>query len=392
MNAKKLKNFAVILAVTAGCAGGSGNGGEKPAKVDNPVPEAALTTITLTVQAVSRLGIEITEVARQNLARRRTYGGEIIGPSGRSPLITAPQAGMLWPAESGEFPSAGERVAKGQALCRLILLPNAQNFLGAREEVDIRKTELETARASLERARQLLTDEAGSQRRVEEAEAALAVAQAAYSSAVNRLNVLLGKAGDAGGQPAALVVRSPVNGVVRQVHGAKGQVMAAAAALVEVADLDPVWVRIALYVGDLAKIDPQQPALIWGMGGAEPAQKTQATPVAAPFSAESASASAALFYELPNRDGEFFPGQKVNAQVEWKTAEESLTIPYSAIIYDINGGTWVYESTSDSVFVRQRVEVDFISGDRAALRQGPPPGTKIVATGALELFGTEFWK
>ncbi len=40
--------------------------------------------------------------------------------------------------------------------------------------------------------------------------------------------------------------------------------------------------------------------------------------------------------------------------------------------------------------VRQRVFVDRIVGDLAALTSGPKPGVKVVSTGAAELFGTEF--
>jgi hypothetical protein len=59
-------------------------------------------------------------------------------------------------------------------------------------------------------------------------------------------------------------------------------------------------------------------------------------------------------------------------------------------LYDIHGGTWVYEQTAPQTFVRRRVEVQFIDQERAILAQGPSAGAKIVTQGAAELFGTEF--
>lgn len=69
---------------------------------------------------------------------------------------------------------------------------------------------------------------------------------------------------------------------------------------------------------------------------------------------------------------------------------KQLAVPYSALIYDIKGGTWVYTNPEPRTFVRQRVEVDDIEGDVAFLEEGPPVGTVVVSVGVAELYGTEF--
>ena len=65
-------------------------------------------------------------------------------------------------------------------------------------------------------------------------------------------------------------------------------------------------------------------------------------------------------------------------------------VPYGAVLYDAKGDTWVYTSPEALVFVRQQIEVDYVSGDRAVLSSGPAAGTKVVTVGAAELFGAEF--
>jgi hypothetical protein len=65
-------------------------------------------------------------------------------------------------------------------------------------------------------------------------------------------------------------------------------------------------------------------------------------------------------------------------------------VPYSALIYDPQGNTWIYTSIEPRTFVRHRVAVDFIQGDVAVLKDGPPTGTLIASVGAAELYGTEF--
>ena len=65
-------------------------------------------------------------------------------------------------------------------------------------------------------------------------------------------------------------------------------------------------------------------------------------------------------------------------------------VPWSAVLHDIYGGTWVYESLGDHVYVRRRVEVKDVVDDFAVLTRGPAAGTEVVVVGAAELFSTEF--
>ena len=115
-----------------------------------------------------------------------------------------------------------------------------------------------------------------------------------------------------------------------------------------------------------------------------------AAPVAAPPTADATTAAVNLFYTIVNRDRTLHPGQRVSVRLPLRTREESLVVPRSAVLYDAFGGTWVYEARDGGTFVRQRVALVDLMGDTAVLRQGPPPGTRVVTVGAAEHFGTEF--
>lgn len=65
-------------------------------------------------------------------------------------------------------------------------------------------------------------------------------------------------------------------------------------------------------------------------------------------------------------------------------------VPYSSLIYDAQGQTWVYTSPQPRTFVRSQVNVDFVKGDIAVLNDGPPAGTVVASVGVAELYGTEF--
>jgi hypothetical protein len=64
-------------------------------------------------------------------------------------------------------------------------------------------------------------------------------------------------------------------------------------------------------------------------------------------------------------------------------------VPYAALLYDPQGRTYVYTSPQRLRYLRERVTVDRIVANRVVLRAGPPAGTRVVTTGAAEVYGTE---
>ncbi len=64
-------------------------------------------------------------------------------------------------------------------------------------------------------------------------------------------------------------------------------------------------------------------------------------------------------------------------------------VPYSAVIYDAEGHSWVFTTGEELAYVKQPITIDRIEGDTAVLTEGPEPGTAVVSQGAEELFGVE---
>jgi hypothetical protein len=71
-------------------------------------------------------------------------------------------------------------------------------------------------------------------------------------------------------------------------------------------------------------------------------------------------------------------------------AQAQKVVPYSALIYDTHGQTWVYTSPQQRTFVRHAVTVDRIEGDTAYLSEGPPAGTVVATVAVIEIYGTEY--
>ena len=80
----------------------------------------------------------------------------------------------------------------------------------------------------------------------------------------------------------------------------------------------------------------------------------------------------------------------VREQPVSRSASARKVVPYSSLIYDAHGQTWVYTSPEPGTFIRHKVDVDYIEGDLVVLNDGPPTGTVVASVGVAELYGAEF--
>lgn len=154
--------------------------------------------------------------------------------------------------------------------------------------------------------------------------------------------------------------------------------------------LTRAWIRVPVYVGDLGEIASAEQVSVGSLASRPGPSPRSARPITAPPTANPIAGTVDLYYEIDNRAGDLLPGQRVAVKVPLHSESESLVVPWSAVIHDINGGTWVYQKLDgDLRFNRKRVVVRRVNGDLAVLDSGPPPDTIVVTKGAIELYGVE---
>lgn len=424
---------AVACAMMGGCQpGGTGSGasaakGEAPSKVTGGVKESELAKLVLTESAVKRLGVEAVKAERKPVPRALSYGGEVMIPPGRLLTVSSPFLGVVEAPPNAKIPQPGATVEQGQPifLVRPILSPEARATLApllkeADGQVKSAQEQLKIQKIAMQRAEELVKQKLMPQASLVDAKANLDVAETALHAAEARRDEILKIAGDpnAGAGMTTLTFRAPVKGILQNVHAQVGQPVPSGALLFAVAELDPIWVRVPVYVGDLNRLalgetagvgtlaDPpavnvkvgegeslaknQDPALRGLLGAAPGANVRLARPVTAPPSGDPLAATVNLFYEVDNKGHSFRPGQRVGVALPLKGDEESLAVPRSALIRDALGGTWVYEEIAANTYTRRRVSVDRVVGDIAALTGGLKPDAKVVSVAAAELYGAEF--
>lgn len=387
-------------------------GSEAPATVENRVTEADLTTITLTPQAVDRLAIKTVESREGSLARRRFYGGEAMAPPDRAIQLVAPFAGTVLTVDDKPMPATGLSLKKGDLILRLrpsmmadreVLAPSERIALAraaadfeaaqaqAEGEVSAVRVQLDAAKVRLERAQRLREENATSVKQLDEAKAEHELAQTRLEAARSKVaawrTASQGVLADPG---LALELVAPFDGVLMELAVAPGEFIAANLPVARIVSASPLWIRVRAYVGELDEMDPEGVVRLGPLSGKPQPDMPVVKRISGSPTADPASSGIDLYFQFENTQGVIRPGQRVGVWVPMKESAGGVIVPWSAMLYDYHGGTWVYEQVQPRQFVRRRVQLDAVESGDALLSRGLHAGANIVTDGAAELFGVEF--
>jgi len=369
-----------------------------PSKVVGAVKEVDLTRVELMPEAEVRLGLTLVDVERKPVARAVSYGGEVMIPPGRLISVASPFLGIVEAPPGVQVPQPGTMLTRGQAICvvKPILSPEARANLApllkeSEGQVKQAHEQLKIAKIDMDRQENLVRDRLAGAAALIDSKARYDAAQTAVHASEERYDEIRKLALDPNaGDQTSLTFKAPVKGMLQNLHAQIGQPVPAGAILFDVAEMDPVWVKVPVYVGDLERLATDRPAGVGSLADPPGVKVRPAQPAVAPPSGDPLAATVHLFYQVDNHDGVFRPGQRVGVTLPLSGEETSLVVPRSALVRDAHGGTWVYVSISPHAYARQRVFVDRVVGDVAALTNGPKVGARVVTQGVAELYGAEF--
>lgn len=309
--------------------------------------------------------------------------------------------------------AAGDRVAQGQVLARIVPLPSplldARSRAGAEARVAQAQAAARQSRAAIARAEASLSmaaSEAARQRRLGErgatSPAALERAELAERSAREELasarfgarvaghevamaQAALG-AGRAGGEGAeSLEITSPVDGVVLQVHQESEGVVQAGAPILELGDPGRLEVVVDVLTTDAVDIAPGAPVAIvnWGGDGAIAAHVRRVEPSAftrvSALGVEEQRVNVLIDLDAPReRWASLGDGYRVEAEIRLWEGDEVLQVPSSSVFR--HEGSWaVYVvGDGDDTVSRRPVEVGHRGEQAVELTSGLRPGERVV--------------
>jgi membrane fusion protein, multidrug efflux system len=389
--------LALILICQLGCTGAPA----KPAAPsEKPKVEADLAFTNLTTKQYAALMIKTEPVEVKEVQERLTLTGWIMAKPGHEVVLTAPAAGYVKFPNGNKVPIAGDRIDQGREVLAIdpVYSPVEQIQVDAlkrsvESEFIKAQTTLKTAESDYERILDLYKQNLRSKQDFELATKARDHAVEDLAAAKDKKKLFDKK---------TYQITAPQGGTVLQTHVSPGQYVPASAPLVTIIDLNPVWLRVPVPEFDLPQVDPKASVEVtWKNASQNHADKPslfKARPTGRVAQVDPAKHTADIWYELEaTKDaGSFVKDQMVTARIPIGRTEKGVLVPYSALVVDTHGHSWIYlergEKNGKHQFERHPVELAGSDNERVIVRASLKGGERVVVDGAGKLFSRDFYK
>jgi len=271
----------------------------------------------------------------------------------------------------------GQHVTKGQSLAVL----QSTEIGKARSESITAHARLQLAQQTLERKRRLEGEHIVAQREVQEAEAAVASAEAEVRASRSTLQAL--DATDTASDNSQLNLSAPISGMVIERTALLGQLAEPAQPLFKIADLSSVWLNVHAFERDAVRLQPGKTAKV--TLPALPGRTFQAKITLIGKQVDTASRTIPVRIAISNSSGVLRPGMSATAWVPLgESSQQIITVP-AASVQRIENQWYVFIPKSQDTFELRQVgrgrdlegEIEIVSGLKS--------GETVVVDGAFLL-------
>ena len=371
-----------------------------PTQESAPPPAAETGTVRFLMEQQWAVRMMLAKAAPATVARQIMATGRVVPAPGHHAVVAPPVGGLL---DSSALPRVGQTVARGQTLAVVRQTPTASEaaqIATSQAQADIERARLEAerrrlaetvretelrlnhARVEFERAQRLFERKAYARRQLEAAETDYRAAEVAHTGAVAQRDALRDSRVAAPALSANYTVQAPISGTVARVAKAQGEQVTPGEAILEVVNLDVVWVEVPIFEQDLARLGPSVRAVFSTPAAPEREFAGRVIDLGSVIHRESRSAT--LVFEVPNPRRALRIGQQANVRLEAGERVEAFMIPKQAVV-EAEGKRFVYVLRSGEEFERREVTVGDEHGDRVAVLQGLKGGERVVTQGAWQL-------
>ena len=381
----------------------------RPAKqvtTEAPAGAASTGTVKFLMEQQWLIRMKLALAEEQTIARQITATGRVVPAANSQALVAPPVAGIL----SGRtLPRVGQRVVQGQtiALVQQVATSSEQaqvraaaaslTLENARLEADRRTAsgEVEEARVRLDlatkeaaRAQRLYERKAFSERQMQAAEADLKAAKAGYDAAVKRLEALTNSPSitaasrGVGSANASYTVRAPLSGYVTKVNKSLGEQVEPGEAIVEISNLDTVWIEAPVFERDLSRLAGNVSATF--TTPAYPDQEFQGVVLDIGAVIDEQTRATKVVFQSPNAGRALRLGMQANVRLDAGEQVTAMMIPKEAVL-EHEGKKIVYVLLSGEEFERREVTVGDELGNKVAVLSGLNKGERVVTQGAYQL-------
>lgn len=378
----------------------------KQPATEAPAAAASTGTVKFLMEQQWLIRMKLGLVEEQTVARQITATGRVI-PAANSQAIVAPPVGGILSGRN--LPRVGQRVARGQAIAivqqtatsaeqaQVRAAAASLSLENARLEADRRTAagELEAARVRLDlatkeaaRAQRLYERKAFSERQLQAAEADLKAAKAAYDATAKRVEALSSSPAVAnasrgvGSANASYTVSAPLSGYITKVNKSLGEQVQPGEAILEISNLDTVWVEAPIFERDLSRLAGNVSATFTTL--AYPNQEFQGVVLDIGAVIDEQTRASKVTFQLPNDGRALRLGMQANVRLDAGEQVTAMIIPKEAVL-EHEGKKIVYVLLSGEEFERREVIIGDEIGTKVAVLSGLNKGERVVTQGAYQL-------
>ena len=181
----------------------------------------------------------------------------------------------------------------------------------------------------------------------------------------------------------SLSVRAPFSGVVTEVHKSLGEQVAPGEAILQIANIQTVWLRSPVYEKDLAALHKGVKAAFTVLSYPD-REFTGSLIHVGEVIDEETRATDALF-RVSNEERLLKIGMQAKVRIAGDRTTQTVVIPKEAVL-DREGKKAVYVLITGEEFERRTVEVTEDFGSTLGVTEGLSPGERVVTQGAYQLF------
>lgn len=379
-----------------------------------PVPAAPnpTGTVKFLMEQQWLIRMKLALVEPQNVARQLASVGRVIPAANEQAHIASSVSGVV----TGHLPRVGQRVAKGQLIA--VLKQTATSAEQAQVRAAVAQVQSQNAQASIENARleserraadgevkevgvrlELAKKEADRARQLHEqgiialqdrqrAETERDAAEAAYQAVTERraaLNeakpLVLGQT-DISAANANYEVRAPISGYVTKLNKSLGEQVTPGEEIVEITNLETVWVEAPIPERDLARLQKGIAARFTTVAFSD--EEFQGKVVDISPIVDEQTRAAKVIFQLSNRGQRLRIGMQANVRLDTAERLAAILVPKEAVL-EHEGKKIVYVLLSGEEFQRREVELGDELGGKIVVLKGLKAGERVVTQGAYQL-------
>jgi membrane fusion protein, heavy metal efflux system len=375
-------------------------------KTEAPAAPGNTGTVKFLMEQQWLIKMKLAQVEERTVARQITATGRVVPAANKQAVIAPPVGGIL---AGGQIPRIGQRVAQGQTVAVLqqtatsaeqaqvraaaasVGLENARLEADRRTasgEVEAARIRLDQATKEASRAKRLYERKAFSERQVQAADADLEAARAGYNAALKRVEALTASRSlaaaraNVGTANASYSVRAPLSGYVTKVNKSIGEQVAPGEAILEISNLDTVWVEAPIFERDLNRLAGAAGATF--TTAAYPDQEFRGSVVDIGAVINEQTRAATVVFQVPNGGRALRIGMQANVRLDAGESVTAMMIPLSAVL-DNEGKKIIYVLLSGEEFERREVTLGDAYGDKVAVLSGLNKGERVVTQGAYQI-------